>query len=95
MKLLIALFMLAPSVALACSSTYDCQVGSKCVKERGALYGTCMGGMNPGNANDEQPVERPMDMNNTYGNTCSTRYDCGSRYRCVKQRGSMYGTCVD
>ena len=36
-------------VASACSFDTDCQIGSKCLKQSGSIYGICAGGMSPGN----------------------------------------------
>jgi len=74
---LLAVVVLVPSVALACSFDTDCNPGSKCVKARGAIYGVCMGAISPGNKYDREPVYSPLDPNRTYGNTCSFDTDCG------------------
>jgi hypothetical protein len=87
------LVLVIPSIALACSFDTDCGIGSRCVKSMGSIYGVCMGGLNPGNSYDRQPVYAPMDMNRTYGNTCSFDTDCGIGSQCVKS-GGIYGTCV-
>lgn len=80
--------------ANACSFDTDCEVGSKCVKSDGALYGICAGGLFPGNDNDDEPVENPLDLDGTYGNTCSFDVDCGVSNKCYKESGSIYGVCV-
>jgi hypothetical protein len=79
---------------LACSFDTDCQPGSQCIKAGGAIYGVCMGGIAPGNSNDQRPVYNPLDMNRTYGNTCQFNTDCGPGSVCAKGSGSIYGTCV-
>ena len=91
---LLVLIFLEPTVGFACSFDTDCMPGSKCVKERGSMYGVCVGGIFPGNRNDQQPVKAPLDLDKTYGNTCSFDTDCGPRSDCFKQSGSMYGTCL-
>jgi len=91
--LTISLCALFLSCSLACSFDTDCQPGSKCVKKSGSIYGACVGGLYPGNANDDKPVYAPMDLNKTYGDTCSFDTDCGSGSVCVKS-GSIYGTCM-
>jgi hypothetical protein len=91
--LAVSMIMLAPSSADACQFTVDCQPGSRCVKAPGALYGVCMGGLFPGNRNDQQPVYDPLDPNRTTGNTCSFDVDCGPGSRCVKGSG-IEGVCL-
>ncbi len=90
---LLALLLLAPP-AMACSSDTDCEVGSKCLKASGSMYGICAGGLSPGNANDREPVHSPFDLNRTYGDTCSFDLDCGLGSRCIKSRGSIDGVCM-
>lgn len=79
--------------ANACQFNTDCEPGSKCLKASGSLYGVCVGGISPGNRNDNQPVYSPTDPNNTYGDTCQFNTDCGPGSVCVKS-GGIYGTCM-
>jgi hypothetical protein len=91
--LLLTLFLLNGQLTHACGFDTDCNPGSRCLKSRGALYGACVGGIQPGNANDTQPVNAPLDVNGTYGNTCSFDTDCGPGSVCAKGNG-IYGTCL-
>jgi len=88
------LFFLFPMMSLACGFDTDCDVGSKCVKKPGQIYGYCAGGMNPGNDNDRQPVRDALDINQTAGDTCNFDTDCGPGSRCSKQGGNISGVCV-
>lgn len=92
-----ALFLsavLCCETALACQFDTDCNVGSKCIKESGKLEGICVGGMNPGNNNDQQPFRDPLDISGSVGNTCQFSTDCGVGAKCVKGSGQLYGVCV-
>ncbi len=82
----------AATPAMACMFDTDCEVGSKCLK-RGGIYGVCIGGLFPGNANDDEPVYDPLDLNDTVGDTCQFDVDCGPGSQCVKGSG-IYGTCM-
>lgn len=91
----IAAILWAASVsAYGCQFDTDCAVGSQCLKSSGSLYGVCAGGMNPGNRYDEQPVEDPMDPNDTVGDTCKFDTDCGPGNQCLKGAGQIKGVCV-
>jgi hypothetical protein len=93
LKILFIAVLVLPSVVLACTFDTDCNVGSRCAKASGSMNGVCVGGMSPGNSNDRQPVTAPMDMNRTYGNTCSFSTECGPGSVCVKQ-GGIQGVCM-
>ncbi len=90
--LAIALLSLC-SNALACSFDTDCNVGSKCHKASGSLYGVCVDGLYPGNKHDDRPAEFFPDINKTHGDTCSFDTDCGPSSKCLKGSGNIYGTC--
>ncbi|MEQ1601062.1 MAG: hypothetical protein ABL885_04725 [Methylophilaceae bacterium] len=93
-KAIVFIATLSPVLSFACSFDTDCSPGSKCVKSRGDIYGICAGGLFPGNKNDQQPVYAPLDINRTYGYTCSFDTDCGPGSKCAKDRGSIEGVCV-
>ena len=92
--LLVMLLFITPATAFACVTFSDCEIGSKCVKRDGSLYGICRGGRSPGNAHDKHPFYAPMDPNGTYGDTCTFNSDCGINSKCVKRRAASIGTCV-
>ena len=93
LQILFTIILVIPATAMACSFDTDCNPGSKCAKAQGDIYGVCLGGIFPGNKNDSQPVYAPLDVNGTYGNTCSFNTDCGPGSVCVKQ-GGIEGTCM-
>ena len=91
--LVVFIFIAVPIIVYACSFDTDCNVGSKCVKSPGSIYGICVGGLNPGNSNDKQPKKFFPDINGKYGDTCSFDTDCGPGGKCIKGNG-IYGTCM-
>ncbi len=93
-KLVTIIVMAFPIAAFPCSFDADCEVGSKCLKRELSIYGVCYGGMSPGNNNDRQPVRSYLDINRTYGNTCSFDTDCGPSSVCAKPNGQIYGVCL-
>lgn len=78
---------------LACQFNYDCNYGSKCVKEFGQRYGVCMGGNLPGNQNDQRPVYNPYNASDRVGDQCVWDSQCGPRGNCVKSVGRNWGVC--
>ena len=93
MKYILLAFLFMSTPAFACSFDTDCQPGSQCLKASGSIYGVCAGGLSPGNSNDRQPVHAPLDVNQTYGNTCSFDTDCGPGSHCVNG-SSIHGACA-
>lgn len=93
LKILMSMAFLLPATIFACTFDTDCNPGSKCAKSSGSIYGVCLGGISPGNSNDREPVRAPLDVNGTYGNTCSFNTDCGPGSACVK-RGGIEGVCM-
>ena len=92
--LLAGMALAMPTPALACTFDTDCQIGSKCFKPSGSLYGYCVGGLFPGNSNDRKPARNPLDLTGKQGSTCSFDIQCGIGGKCVKSSGSIYGTCL-
>ncbi len=93
-KIILITFLCFHNFAFSCSFDTDCQPGSKCLKSQGNIYGVCAGGLFPGNSNDSQPVTNPLDINGTFGNTCSFDTDCGPSSSCRKSSSSIYGVCI-
>lgn len=90
----VLIMMLFSNVAVACQFDTDCEVGSKCVKPQGGIYGYCAGGMNPGRSNDKQPTYNPLDYSKKQGGTCQFNTDCGVGQKCLKESGNIYGVCM-
>ena len=53
-------FALTTSAALACRSDADCNVGGKCAKPMGSIYGVCAAGLVSSNNHSAQPVQAPQ-----------------------------------
>lgn len=77
--------------ALACDFNVDCDVGAKCVKQGAYGEGVCVGGMSPGNSNDQQPYYKRRD---TTGHTCGFNTDCDYGQKCMKSGSSIEGVCM-
>ena len=88
------IFTLIVMNSMACQYDFDCQTGSRCMKESGNIYGICQGGMNPGNANDQLPITDPLDLDQTVGDTCQFDIDCGVSNVCIKESGYIIGVCI-
>lgn len=93
-SVLFSVGLTAGASSLACQFNTDCGVGSVCLKSDGQIYGVCVGGMNPGNSSDRQPVQSPLDPNHSLGNTCGFDTDCGPGSKCVKESGQIRGVCL-
>jgi hypothetical protein len=74
----LVIFMVA-SPSYACQFDTDCNVGSQCLKQGYSINGACVGGLNPGNANDREPVYNPLDLNSGSGNTSTGDARRGNR----------------
>lgn len=80
MRALILIAVLLGSVmSFACKNDSDCFAGQVCSDTSG--YGYC------------KYNEQPYVTNPNRGRSCSTDYDCGSGYSCVKQFGQFQGMC--
>ena len=98
MKALLSVSLLAgllgTGVAGACAFDNDCSSGGKCVKDFGASYGVCYGGLRPGNDGDRRPGPQRGDPNHTAGNSCRVDVECGPKSACLVAPNSHEGVCV-
>jgi hypothetical protein len=85
---------ISAGTALACYADADCSVGSRCVKQNQDNYGSCRGGLAPGNDNDLRPVHPPNDTSRKDGNNCAQDTDCGPESACSKESGFLEGICA-
>jgi len=94
MKKIMTIALITTSSLFSCQFDTDCNPGSKCLKDGYSIYGSCVGGTNPGNTYDEKPVKYYNDVSGKKGNTCQFDVDCGAGGNCVKDGYSIYGTCM-
>lgn len=96
--LVAAALALVSTAAVPCTFNTDCNVGSKCVKERVGQPGICVGGLEPGRPRDQPPPRDVMrdyrDLNGTRGERCSFNVECGVGAMCLKESGKLYGVCL-
>lgn len=91
---LVFALILFPGPVFACEYDFDCEPGSKCVKDIGELDGYCAGGTMPGNSYDQKPYKDPADPTDSEGDTCQFDTDCGAGASCKKSSGQVYGVCA-
>ena len=97
MKRFFSALWFIPQLSLACMTNNDCEIGSVCVMfdPIEIRYGACVGGPDPGNANDKTP--KPADkniFNENYGNTCRNDTECIPLF-CYKQKSDFDGLCLN
>lgn len=83
-----------PSLASACLFDTDCEIGSRCLKPRGALHGVCAGGLEPGRPAWSDIEPDPLELDSGHGLGCRFDTDCGVGLRCVKEPSSARGVCM-
>lgn len=86
--------LMASSAVLACDFDIDCQPGSKCLKQSAVDDGVCVGGLNPGNKNDDarRRSNRP-EPKDAQGKQCFSNVDCPLGQQCLRERYSVNGAC--
>ena len=82
----------ASAIAVPCQFNTDCEVGGKCVKQPGQIWGICWGGSPPGNRGDRAPVEDVLRPG--VGDTCEFNTDCEVGQQCAKKPGALEGVCL-
>jgi hypothetical protein len=94
MRILIILAFLMPTTVLACNSTFDCKLGSKCLKTGSTSVGICVDGNNSGNTYDQNLYKRnPIKDDRSRGKSCNHNFQCGIGNNCIKSGGSFNGVC--
>ncbi|GIX33067.1 MAG: hypothetical protein KatS3mg125_1023 [Lysobacterales bacterium] len=83
-----------PSLASACIFDTDCEIGSRCLKPRGALHGVCAGGLEPGRPAWSEVEPDPLELDPGHGVGCRFDTDCGPGLRCAKEPASARGVCM-
>lgn len=90
--LAIAFLVAGFGYAVACQFDVDCGPGATCKKSPTEFYGACVGGVSPGNRNDDRPRPKPNSQDK-FGDRCQSDAQCGGLYRCDKNPEDVYGAC--